>query len=45
MLHSFPNVRIGFMVGIGGGVPKVQRDIRLRDIVVSIPLNGQSGVI
>ncbi|KAL4895756.1 hypothetical protein BDV59DRAFT_191665 [Aspergillus ambiguus] len=45
MLHSFPNVRIGLMVGIGGGAPSPKHDIRLGDIVVSIPLNGQSGVI
>ncbi|KAJ5966163.1 hypothetical protein N7481_012877 [Penicillium waksmanii] len=44
MLHSFPNVRIGLMVGIGGGVPH-PHDIRLGDVVVSIPLNGRSGVI
>ncbi|OJD26656.1 hypothetical protein ACJ73_01955 [Blastomyces percursus] len=31
MVHCFPNIRIGPMVGIGGGVPS-QRDIRLGDI-------------
>ncbi|KAL9082444.1 MAG: hypothetical protein Q9165_008890 [Trypethelium subeluteriae] len=35
MLHSFPNVRIGLMVGIGGGVPSQKHDIRLGDVVVS----------
>ena len=44
MLHSFPNVRIGLMVGIGGGAPSSKHDIRLGDIVVSAPRNGQSGV-
>ncbi|RYP78942.1 hypothetical protein DL769_003107 [Monosporascus sp. CRB-8-3] len=44
MLHSFPNVRIGLMVGIGGGVPSKKHDIRLGDIVVSAPPNGMSGV-
>ena len=34
MLHSFPNIRIGLMVGIGGGVPSLKHDIRLGDIVV-----------
>jgi nucleoside phosphorylase len=29
MLHSFPNVRIGLMVGIGGGAPSPKHDIRL----------------
>ncbi|KAJ5390254.1 uncharacterized protein N7496_001322 [Penicillium cataractarum] len=45
MLHSFPNVRIGLMVGIGGGAPSPQHDIRLGDVVVSTPLNGRGGVI
>ncbi|KAF4878127.1 putative ankyrin repeat protein L25 [Colletotrichum siamense] len=35
MLHSFPNVRIGLMVGIAGGAPSQKHDIRLGDIVVS----------
>lgn len=44
MLHSFPNVRIGLMVGIGGGSPSKKHDIRLGDIVVSAPRNGYGGV-
>jgi nucleoside phosphorylase len=44
MLHSFPNVRIGLMVGIGGGAPSQEHDIRLGDIVVSAPRDGKSGV-
>ncbi|KAE8139795.1 hypothetical protein BDV38DRAFT_291075 [Aspergillus pseudotamarii] len=44
MLHSFPNIRIGLMVGIGGGAPSRKHDIRLGDIVVSIPRDGKSGV-
>ena len=44
MLHSFPNVRIGLMVGIGGGAPSSKHDIRLGDIVVSAPRNESSGV-
>lgn len=35
MLHSFPNIRIGLMVGIGGGAPSAKHDIRLGDVVVS----------
>jgi hypothetical protein len=38
--HSFPNVRIGLMVGIGGGAPSRGHDIRLGDIVVSSPSRG-----
>jgi hypothetical protein len=44
MLHSFPNLRIGLMVGIGGGAPSPKHDIRLGDIVVSAPRNGKGGV-
>ena len=36
LLRSFCNVRIGLMVGIGGGVPAAN-DMRLGDIVVSSP--------
>jgi nucleoside phosphorylase len=44
MLHSFPNIRIGLMVGIGGGAPSPNHDIRLGDIVVSEPRGGIGGV-
>ncbi|KAK8245511.1 hypothetical protein IWZ00DRAFT_428803, partial [Phyllosticta capitalensis] len=44
MLHSFPNIRIGLMVGIGGGAPSSKNDIRLGDVVVSSPGNGRGGV-
>ena len=35
LLHTFPNVRIGLMVGIGGGAPSARHDVRLGDVVVS----------
>ncbi|KAF2998852.1 hypothetical protein E8E13_003438 [Curvularia kusanoi] len=44
MLLSFPNVRIGLMVGIGGGAPSRKHDIRLGDIVVSALSNNKGGV-
>jgi hypothetical protein len=44
MLSSFPSVRLGLMVGIGGGAPNSKHDIRLGDIVVSAPRNGKGGV-
>lgn len=44
MVRSFPNVRIGLMVGIGGGAPSPKHDIRLGDVVVSSPMNGKAGV-
>ena len=44
MLNSFPNVRIGLMVGIGGGAPSRKHDIRLGDIVISASGDGKGGV-
>ncbi|OLN81556.1 Kinesin light chain 5 [Colletotrichum chlorophyti] len=45
LVHSFPNVRIGLMVGIGGGAPSQQNDIRLGDVVVGSRDAGKGGVI
>ncbi|KAH8598616.1 ankyrin repeat-containing domain protein [Bisporella sp. PMI_857] len=45
MVRSFRNVRIGLMVGIGGGVPSPKHDIRLGDIVVSSPGYSSGGVL
>ncbi|GKU14571.1 unnamed protein product [Fusarium langsethiae] len=44
MVRTFPNVRMGFMVGIGGGVP-TQYDLRLGDIVVGSPSYRSGGLI
>lgn len=44
MLNSFHNVKIGLMVGIGGGVPSERHDVRLGDVVVSAPRGGEGGV-
>lgn len=44
MVHSFPNIRIWLTVGIGGGAPSEKHDIRLGDIVVGTPSNGNSGL-
>ncbi|KAH0533253.1 hypothetical protein TsFJ059_001840 [Trichoderma semiorbis] len=44
MMHSFPNVRVCLMVGIGGGAPSGKHDIRLGDVVVSVPtFSGKGG--
>ncbi len=43
MIRSFPNLRAGLMVGIGGGAP-AKHDIRLGDVVVSSAGNGNGGV-
>ncbi|KAM0543158.1 hypothetical protein ACHAPJ_012456 [Fusarium lateritium] len=44
MLHSFPNIRIGLMVGIAGGAPSPNHDIRLGDVVVSSRYKEYGGV-
>jgi nucleoside phosphorylase len=45
MRRSFPSIRFGLMVGIGGGAPSLKHDIRLGDVVVSSPVGRTSGVI
>jgi nucleoside phosphorylase len=45
MLSTFKSIRYGLMVGIGGGVPSSEADIRLGDVVVSHPINGYGGVV
>ena len=42
MTSTFPSIRFGLMVGIGGGVPK---SVRLGDVVVSTPTDGFGGVV
>lgn len=44
MMSTFPSLRFGLMVGVGGGVPS-KADIRLGDVVVSKPTDYGSGVI
>ncbi|KKK20491.1 hypothetical protein ARAM_005192 [Aspergillus rambellii] len=36
MFQSFPSIRVGIMVGVGGGVPSAKNDIRRRDVVVGM---------
>ncbi|KAL8296176.1 hypothetical protein RB600_001591 [Gaeumannomyces tritici] len=45
MLRSFPNIRIGLMVGIAGGAPSPDHDIRLGDIVVSSRGGSTKGAV
>jgi nucleoside phosphorylase len=46
MLRTFSkSLRIGLMVGIGGGVPSADYDIRLGDVVISYPQGACGGVI
>ena len=39
---TFTSLRFGLMVGIGGGVPSEENDIRLGDVVVSQPVDSSS---
>ena len=45
MVVSFPQIRFGLLVGIAGGIPSAQHDIRLGDIVISKPEGILSGVV
>lgn len=45
MSHSFQNIKIGLLVGIGRGAPSQSHDIRLGDVVVSTSGNKAGGVI
>lgn len=45
MVRTFPHLRFALMVGIGGGAPTIQNDIRLGDVIVSQPKDGFGGVI
>jgi nucleoside phosphorylase len=45
MNMAFPSTRFGLMVGIGGGVPSEEVDIRLGDVVISKPHKVHGGVV
>lgn len=45
LIRSFPNIRVGLSVGISSGAPSERNDIRLRDVIVSIPYNGQGSIL
>ena len=42
---TFPSIRFGLMVGVGGGAPSARNDIRLGDVVISKPDGTFGGVI
>jgi nucleoside phosphorylase len=42
MISTFPSIKVGLMVGIGGGIPP---KIRLGDVVVSTPVDQYPGVV
>lgn len=45
MRSKFKNLQFVLMVGIGGGVPSSNADIRLGDVVVSQPQGSYGGVV
>jgi nucleoside phosphorylase len=45
MRFNFPSVRFCLLVGIAGGVPSKEKDVRLGDVVVSYPTGTSPGVI
>jgi nucleoside phosphorylase len=42
MVRTFPSIKVGLMVGIGGGIPP---KVRLGDVVVSAPTDQYQGVV
>jgi len=42
---AFTSIRFSLIVGIGGGVPSEEVDMRLGDVVISRPLNVHGGVV
>ncbi|KAF4158277.1 hypothetical protein CNMCM6936_005011 [Aspergillus lentulus] len=42
MVNTFPSIKVGLMVGIGGGIPP---KVRLGDVVVSVPVDQFPGVV
>ncbi|PGH17501.1 hypothetical protein AJ79_01101 [Helicocarpus griseus UAMH5409] len=45
MARTFPSITLRLLVGIGGGIPSDTVDIRLGDVVVSIPSGTEGGVV
>ncbi|KAB8068231.1 ankyrin repeat-containing domain protein [Aspergillus leporis] len=46
MVRTFSkSLRVGLMVGVGGGIPSTAHDIRLGDIVISCPTGTCGGVL
>src|SRR5947209_5471948 len=45
MKSEFISIQFGLMVGIGGGVPSDEADVRLGDVVISQPYMQHGGVV
>ncbi|KAL2837482.1 nucleoside phosphorylase domain-containing protein [Aspergillus pseudoustus] len=45
MARSFPRLRFALLVGIAGGLPTAENDVRLGNVVVSTPQGSFGGVV
>ncbi|KAK2778472.1 hypothetical protein FQN53_001775, partial [Emmonsiellopsis sp. PD_33] len=45
MEHMFPSITLRLLLGIGGGVPSEEADVRIGDVVVSSPKDTYGGVV
>ncbi|CAM1510952.1 Fc.00g084650.m01.CDS01 [Cosmosporella sp. VM-42] len=45
LLHDFPNIKLGMIIGTGSAVPSLYHDIRLGDVVVSAARDGKASVV
>ncbi|KAL2859901.1 WD40-repeat-containing domain protein [Aspergillus lucknowensis] len=45
MARTFPSIALRLMLGIGGGIPSSHADVRLGDVVVSMPHGTHGGVV
>ncbi|KAE8372592.1 hypothetical protein BDV26DRAFT_285801 [Aspergillus bertholletiae] len=45
VLRDLPNLEIGLLVGIAGGIPSPTRDIRLGDVTMAVPEGDHPGVV
>ncbi|KAL3478311.1 purine and uridine phosphorylase [Aspergillus californicus] len=45
MARTFPAINLRLLVGIGGGMPSDKHDIRLGDVVISMPDGVHGGVV
>ncbi|QKX62214.1 uncharacterized protein TRUGW13939_09373 [Talaromyces rugulosus] len=43
--ESFPSISLRLLVGTAGGIPSTRNNIRLGDVVISIPSGDKSGVV
>ncbi|PGH05123.1 hypothetical protein AJ79_06871 [Helicocarpus griseus UAMH5409] len=45
VLRDLPNLEIGLLVGIAGGIPSPDRDMQLGDVAVAVPEGDRPGVV